>query len=286
MRRTLGIACVLAVIAIPMGGSSGRVVLPLWLDPISLAPPSDARALGSTQAAVRGVAAIMAKNFGLAVPDRMTVYVYTGRQAFEQGLIQDARVSPVLAAKLSDFAIGVGVRGQMLLNENARDRTGRERLRLIAHELTHVSQIELAGGEGRGEQWLAEGMSEWVAFSTLERLGLDTLSRRRLAATSGVRSHATLFQGGLDLETRGTSPGFTVWHVREGSLPIYQLAFLMADHLIARKGLDSLKGYFVSFAHSSDRRANFRRAFGESITDFESGMLDRLNTTLGSTVPN
>ncbi|PYN28372.1 MAG: hypothetical protein DMD99_00030 [Candidatus Rokuibacteriota bacterium] len=160
MRRTLGIACVLAVIAIPMGGSSGRVVLPLWLDPASLAPPSDARALGSTQAAVRGVAAIMAKNFGLAVPDRVTVYVYTGRQAFEQGLIQDARVSPVLAAKLSDFAIGVGGRGQML------------------------------------------------------------------------------------------------------------------------------KGYFVSFAHSSDRRANFRRAFGESITDFESGMLDRLNTTLGSTVPS
>jgi len=62
VRRTLGIACVLAVIAIPMGGSSGRVVLPLWLDPASLAPPSDARALGSTQAAVRGVAAIMAKN--------------------------------------------------------------------------------------------------------------------------------------------------------------------------------------------------------------------------------
>ena len=24
---------------------------------------------------------------------------------------------------------------------------------------------------GRAEQWLAEGMAEWVAFSTLERLG-------------------------------------------------------------------------------------------------------------------
>lgn len=279
LRRAAAVACLLATVAILAGGSSGRVVLPLWLDPMSLALPSNARALGSTEAAVRGVAAIMAKSFGLAVPDRVTVYVYAGRRAFERGLIQDARVSPVLAAKLSDFAIGVGARGQVLLNEDTRDRTERERLRLIAHELTHVSQIELAGGEGRGEQWLAEGMAEWVAFSTLERLGLDTLSRRRLAAASGVRNHATLLQGGLDLETRGTAPGFAVWHVREGSLPTYQLAFLIADHLIARQGLDRVKAYFASFARSSDRQGNFRRAFGESIADFEAGMLAHLNAT-------
>ena len=47
---------------------------------------------------------------------------------------------------------------------------GSEWLRLIAHELTHVSQFELAGGEGRAEQWLAEGMAEHVAFQVLERL--------------------------------------------------------------------------------------------------------------------
>ena len=259
--------------------------MPVWLDPISLAPPSDARTLGSTRAAVRAIAAIMTKHFGLALPDRVTVYVYAGRRPFERGLIQDARVSPGLAAKLSDVAIGVGLRGQILLNEGAPARTGREQLRLIAHELTHVSQIDLAGGEGRGEQWLAEGMAEWVAFSTLERLGLDTLSSRRLAAASGIRNHASLLQGGLALEARGTPPGFTRWHVRDGSLPTYQLAFLMADHLIARQGLDTVRAYFASFAQSSDRHANFRRAFGESITEFESGMLAHLNVTVGLLVP-
>ncbi len=143
----------------------------------------------------------------------------------------------------------------------------------------------MAGGEGRGEQWLAEGMAEWVAFSTLERLGLDTLSSRRLAAVSGIRNHASLLQGGLALEARGTPPGFTRWHVRDGSLPTYQLAFLMADHLIARQGLDTVRGYFASFAQSSDRHANFRHAFGESISEFESGMLTHLNVTVGLLVP-
>jgi hypothetical protein len=266
----------LAAVAILAGGSSDRVLLPLWLDPISLALPSDARTLNSTEGAVRGIAAILAKRFGLSVPDRLTVYVYTGRRAFEQGLIQDGRVSPVLAATLSDFAVGVGARGQVLLNEDSRDRTSRERLRLIAHELTHVSQIELAGGEGRGEQWLAEGMAEWVAFSVLEYLRLDTVARRRQLALAGLRTHAGVLQTGLDLEMRGTPRGFTAWHLRDGTQAAYQLSFLMADYLIELRGFDRMKAYFVSFKNSGDRRANFQNAFRQSIVGFETDVLAHL----------
>jgi hypothetical protein len=263
-------------ILILVGGSSGRVVMPLWLAPISLAVPSDVRTLGTTEEAVRGIAAIMAKRFGLSVPDRVTVYVYDERRAFEQGLIHHARVSPHLAATLSDFAIGVGIRGQVLLYDRPRDRSEREWLRLIAHELTHVSQIELAGDEGRGEQWLAEGMAEWVAYSTLERLGLDSLGRRRLAATSSVHRHAALLEGKLDLEAHGTPRGFSAWHTRAGGLVTYQLAFFMADYLIERQGFDRLKAYFASFRDSSDRRENFERAFRGTIADFETDVLAHL----------
>src|SRR6185295_14649374 len=45
-------------------------------------------------------------------------------------------------------------------------------------------------GEGRAEQWLAEGMAEWAAFTVLERLGLDTLAERRAAALGHVREQA------------------------------------------------------------------------------------------------
>jgi hypothetical protein len=257
------------------GGTDGRVVVPLRIDPL-LAAPTDARGLRTTDEAVRGIAAIMAKGFGLPVPNHVVVHVYDGRRAFAQGLMRDARVSPVQAARLSDFAIGVGARGQVLLNDQPADRTERERLRLIAHELTHVSQIELAGGEGRGEQWLAEGMAEWVAFSTLERLGLDTLERRRQAALAGLRTHATLLQEGLDLEAYGAPQGFTTWHLREGSLPVYQLAFLIADYLIERRGFDRTRAYFASFRRSGDRRANFKAAFGSSLADFEADTLAHL----------
>jgi hypothetical protein len=277
LRRVVVTACLLCVVTVLAGGTDGRVVVPLRLDP-SLAAPTDARALRTTDDAVRGIAAIMAKSFGLPVPDSVTVLVYGGRRAFEQGLMRDARVSPVQAAQLSDFAIGVGARGQVLLNDQPTDRTQREWLRLIAHELTHVSQIELSGGEGRGEQWLAEGMAEWVAFSTLEHLGLDTLEHRRQAAMAGIRSRVTLLQGTLDLEARGTPQGFTAWHLQEGSIPIYQLAFLMTDYLVERRGFEVIRTYFASFRRAGDRRKNFDAAFGESLPDFEADVLIRLKT--------
>jgi len=269
---------VLLVVATADCGSN-RIVLPLSLDSLELVAPSDARALDTTQAAVRGVAAIIAQTFGLPVPRQVTVFVYDGRRAFEQGLIYDARVSPVLAAKLSDFAMGVGAQGQVLLNQDAGDRISREQLRLIAHELTHVSQIELAGGEGRGEQWLAEGMAEWIAFSTLERLGLDSMNRRRQSATSNVRHHATLLQGGLNLESHGTPRAFTAWHLREGTRTTYQLTFLLADYLIAHQGLERMREYFASFRGSLDRQVNFQRAFGGTIAAFETDVLERLGAT-------
>ena len=269
----------LAVVTVTatLGGSSRSRVVPS-LSLLSLVVPANARALGTTEEAVRGIAAIISSRLGLAVPDHLTVHVYGGRLAFEQGLIRDGRVSPLLAAEMSDFAIGVVTRGQVLLYDRPRDRSDREWLRLIAHELTHVAQIQLAGGEGRGEQWLAEGMAEWVAYSTLEQLGVDALGRRRMAATAGLHLHTTLLEGGLDLEARGTPRGFTDWHVREGALATYQLAFLLTDYLIERRGFDRLKTYFASFQNSTDRRINFDRAFGETIGDFEIDALAYLRT--------
>jgi hypothetical protein len=279
-RRTRVLAYLLVIIVALAGCSGGRVVLPLSIEVAALTGPVDARALRSTEGAVRGIAAIMTRHFGLPMPAHVTVYVYEGREAFEQGLIQDAGLTSLRAGELSEYAIGISGRRLLLLNDERSNRSDNEWLRLIAHELTHVAQIELSGGEGRGEQWLAEGMAEWVAFSTLEHLGLDTMSRRRVAAISGIRNRAQLIEARLNLEAHGTPRGFVTWHRQEGSLPTYQLAFLMADYLIARQGLERVKGYFASFAESSDRYANFRRALGQTLGEFEADVLTHLKTTV------
>jgi hypothetical protein len=277
--RICSFAVFLALVVIA-GCGSGRLVLPMSLDTAALTPPRDASGLGTTEAAIRGLSAILVKDLDLPLPPSFTVYVYSGRQPFEQGLIEDAQVSPIRAAELSEFAVGIGKRRLLLLNDDTGTTHGREWLRLIAHELAHVSQIEMAQGEGRAEQWLAEGMAEWVAFTALERLSLDTVANRRAMATNGIRTHAALLAARLDLETLGNPRGFTVRHLKEGSLPTYQLAFLMADYLIERDGFPRVVDYFRSFTKKQDRYANFRRTFGQSLDQFEQEVLAHLKTVV------
>jgi hypothetical protein len=259
----------LALVAVLGGGcGNGRIVLPMTMDSRAVAIP-EARSLTTHEAAVRGIAAVFIRELGLPVPDRLTVYVYPSRAVFEYGLIHDGHLSSSRAAELAEFAIGVGKRRQLLFNDDTYTQHGREWLRLVAHELAHLAQFELAQGEGRGEQWLAEGMAEWTAFTVLERLGLDTVARRREIARTSIRNHGALMAARLDLEVLGTPRGFIVRHLREGSRPTYQLAFLMSDYLIQREGLPGVIQYFRSFAESPNRRQNFARAFGQPLDRFE-----------------
>jgi hypothetical protein len=272
MRRAL----VVLALGLALGGcAGGRTVVPVSMEPASLPIPQSAYEFVTHEQAVRGIAAILTRELRIPVPERVTVYVYSSRRIFEEGLVQDGQVSRLRAAELSDFAAGIGKRRQLLLHHDGAVSSA-DWLRLVAHELTHVSQIEMAQGEGRAEQWLAEGMAEWTAFHVLERLRLDTLVRRRAAAVRGVRRHPALQEGRLDLEVLGSPGGFTNRHLRDGSQATYQLVFLLADQLIQRDGFARVAEYFHSFRTRDDRRGNFQAAFGQSVTEFEQEALAHL----------
>jgi len=273
-RRALRLVAVLALIAGTAGcGSGGRIVLPVALErpAAALHYPDD---FGNHEAVVRGVATILARDLGLPVPAHLTVYIYSSRAVFERGLISDGRLPVVRAAELGEFAIGVGRRRQLLLHDHGGPPAGRQWVGLVAHELTHVAQIELAQGEGRAEQWLAEGMAEWAACSVLERLGLDALVERRAAAIGHVRDHPAMLDGRLDLDALGTPQGFAV------RPEIYQLSFLMTDYLIRRHGFESLPGYFRMLATGHGRYASFQLAFGQTLEEFEAEILRHFGRVL------
>ena len=280
-RRSAPVLAVAAALLLSACHSGGRVVLPVAFEApapaATLRYPED---FVSHEATVRGVAAILSRQLGLPVPDQVTVYIYGSRAIFEQGLVTDGRLPAVRAAELGEFAIGVGKRRQLLLQADGGAPATRDWLRLVAHELTHVAQIELAQGEGRAEQWLAEGMAEWAAFSVLERLGLDALAERRAAALQHVREQAALREARLDLDTLGTPRGFTVRHQREGSLATYQLAFLMTDYLIRRHGFERLVEYYRGFAGGRGRREGFRLAFDQTLEEFETEIVAHLGQVL------
>lgn len=220
------------------------------------------------ETSVRDIAEVF-RELGLPLPRRITLSLYESPQVFERALISSGGLSPALARAVRDFAVGVAFADRLLVLERESRRGRRAWLRLLAHEMAHLSQIELAGGEGRGAQWLSEGMAEWIAFTVLDELRVARMSVERNTMT--IHASALLDANGfrLDLAQLGDSPGFLDRSRREGAGPIYRLAFLLADHLIERHGLGALIEYFRAFAFRDDARRNFEQAFGQRVEDFQ-----------------
>ena len=80
--RQYGFACgflLLVAVVVVAGCGSGRMVLPVTIDPNAQTAPADSRELTTHERAVQGIATILAKDLKLPMPDRVTVYVYSTR---------------------------------------------------------------------------------------------------------------------------------------------------------------------------------------------------------------
>ena len=215
------------------------------------------------------IAEILVLELHLPLPAQIAARVYDGRARFEQGLIADAAVPVARAAELSRFAAGVAFRGAVLLRAPVlQGEPSGDWPRLIAHELTHLAQIELAGRDGGPAQWLTECMAEWVAYRVVDRLGLGSLEDQeplgRAAAIEYVRR-----TGDLDLDRLTTRGGFRATHQQVGTRLTYRLVLYLAATLVTRHGFGSLLDYFSAFRVSDDAVANFSVSFGTSVEGFE-----------------
>ena len=219
----------------------------------------------------------------LPLPPTTRVYIYSSRQAFRRGIVEDGQLSPDGADELAAFAVGLARPGRVLLNGKLAD-AGSEWLRLVAHELTHVAQFQLAGGEGRADQWLAEGVAEHVAFQALERMGVGSLERHRKVALRRARGQAAVAQSRLDLATLGSPRQFTLRHQREGSTATYHLTFLLADYLVQQQGFDKIVQYFSRLRTRSSAAA-FAVTFGQTLEAFEREVLPYLKRAMADPEP-
>jgi len=220
---------------------------------------------------------------GLPLPATTRVYIYASRQAFRRGIVEDAHLSSEGADELAAFAVGLARPGRVLLNGRLAD-SGSEWIRLMAHELTHVAQFELAGGEGRADQWLAEGVAEHVAFQALERMGVGSLERQRKVALRRARGQAAVMQSRLDLATLGSPRQFTLRHQREGSTATYHLTFLLADYLVEHHGFPKVMQYFGRLRTRSSAAA-FAITFGQPLEAFEREVLPYLKRAMADPEP-
>lgn len=273
--RPSAIALLLGILSVTACGA-GRMPAP------PTGTPDVVEVIGGTRPEALDRLIDVLQELGLPLPSTR-VYIYTSREAFRRGIVEDAHLNPDGADELAGFAVGLARPGRVLLNGRLAD-SGSEWLRLVAHELTHVAQFELAGGEGRADQWLAEGVAELVAFQALERMGVGSLERQRRVALRRARGQAAVAQSRLDLATLGSPRQFTLRHQREGSTATYHLTFLLADYLVQRHGFDKMVQYFSRLRGRSSAAA-FAATFGQTLQDFEREVLPYLKRAMGDPEP-
>jgi hypothetical protein len=270
-RLALGLLLALGALG-PAGRPDGGRLVPHPRPPIFTVDGASPEAA----ALVRRMALVLQHDLGLPLPARITARLYDGRARFAQGLVTHAAVSAPRAAELARFAVGATIPGSLLLVAPAPSATPSiDWPRLVAHELTHLAQHELAGVEAGPAQWLAEGMAEWVAYEMLDRLGLAGRESRHATARAAAAEYIRLVDG-LDLDALTTAEGFLAGHQRAGTLRTYRLVLHLADRLVTEHGFAALVGYFRAFRVSSDPGVNFRACFGRPVDAFEQAVLARL----------
>jgi hypothetical protein len=223
------------------------------------------------QAAVDAIVAVMTQDLQMPVPrTSVTLYFYPDREAFARGLTDRFKTNPTLAQAVAKSALGrirqTKEGKQFLVNDEIlAGLRWPERIHVLAHELTHVVQYELAEGKLSGDLWLVEGFADWVAYRVLEVLGLDTMSRRKdlkIAQVRQEREHTPLSQ-------MITAQEWQALNARYGSAIPYAQAFLATDLLIEQWGFSAIMDYFRRVPRATDLAENFQAAFGVDLSAFQ-----------------
>ena len=242
------------------------------------AQPTRGEWIATYDEALVSIAAIMTNELGLP-PLRASLHFYPDRTAFRSALEADG-YPPDFARQTASTLSAVSGFQRVLINDQSMEEVGwLFRVALLAHELTHTLQYEFGGGSrGTSDQWLREGFAEWVEVEVLVRLGFTTRLEARRVMVNRLRDAG--LQRLPTLSQLVTFPDWVAVVERFGQEAVYGHAMLAAEFLLERQGLPAAISYFELFRASDDRLANFRRAFGQDLRQFETDFSARLATLL------
>ena len=219
--------------------------------------------------AVSAIACVFAREFNVSVHG-IYFLLHPNQRAFESSLVSASKFDAAYARQTAAWAVALSTTERVLVNEAALSRfLWPERVRVLAHELAHTVQYRLAGGRrSTSDQWLREGLAEWMASHVVQTLKLSTLPRRITLALERVRKSG-LHDSLPSLHRMVTFYDFAELRSTLGTPATYDQTFIAADLLIQRYGLQTVLQYFRLFAQSDDRLGNFRASFGMDLSSFE-----------------
>lgn len=243
------------------------------LEQIQAPPEPRAEFVNDYEGAMASIAAITEKELGLPKLQG-TLHLVADRDAMYR-VLQESGADPATARGAADTMLALGTHRAVYVNQASFARLNwNARLALLSHEATHVAQYELSGGKrSTSDQWLREGFGDWVQAYVLEKLQVGTMNREsilrrntRFIAQPGMREQIP------PLAKLANFPDWVAVANSPASKLLYPYAFVATDFLITRHSVEEAIDYFKLFATSDDRVANFRQAFGEDWSAFDTAL--------------
>ncbi len=144
----------------------------------------------------------------------------------------------------------------------------RDRVRTLAHELTHVIQSNLSAGRSQlMDHWLSEGFAEWVSFKVVDALGAKDFFNNQMRQACRYKI-ANL----RELET------FESWRGL-GRKTRYGQSACAVHYLAVQDGVPAVLEYFRLFKDRFDTEQNFATAFGKSDDAFNQELHAQVKST-------
>ncbi len=214
------------------------------------------------------------REFGsIPVPD-VTLYLYGGRETFEQGLVEVAGMAPNTAHLLADIGTAEALfrSSGILINTTRTQRIQG----LVGHEFMHLMQAAWGDRrpDKRGPSWLSEGMGEWYRARIDESLGVSPRgSWDRIVATEVADKAGVL----LTMPLTGAPHGWVRLNARFGRAydrpsVLYLWAYFAYSRLLTKVSRDDVIRFFHVPHAGPNLNGAFEKVFRMSLGEFDADL--------------
>ena len=204
---------------------------------------------------------------GLLLHKPVTIVLVRNRKAF---LTESASRFGISEFEVNRVGKGVdALSGNRLIVINVDGTpTPRQRMFLLAHELTHQYQRQIAGVKAAEVKWMLEGMAEAVGAQVVARNGFMSVEQYKANWQTGI----CMAKNKPYLTQLRTSQDWSIALSVYGSGLTYKTAGLGNLILLEQCGMQSVIKYFGEIGKGKSYNEAFQNAFDVEILQFERNM--------------
>jgi len=240
----------------------------IWADPnkgvkIEQMVGITSEAADEIQQAADATTRFFINNTGMRLKNQVIIILTTDRRSYIDEIITKFKISELEAERVARGTHALSGKNLIIVDMSGIP-TARQKTFLIAHELTHHYQRQIAGNRAGNVMWMLEGMAETVGAQVVAQQGYLQIEQYKNNWRTGLAKTADK----PSLSQLKTSNDWSRSISQYGSSLAYKTAGLAVLMLTERFGQEKVLDYFAELRQGEDPEVTFQNIFGITMTDF------------------